>query len=63
MGETGPVIFRCPETGRDFDSGFRAKPADFDSVPTGATVRLRCRICGRVHTFPFDTARIGPDQR
>jgi len=55
---TGQVIFRCPAKEEEFDSGFRAKLGDLTFLPAGATIRLRCRVCGDVHTFQFSAARI-----
>lgn len=52
------VIFRCPKTNKEFDSGFQAMPADMQTVPEGATVRLQCGICGEKHDFKFADARI-----
>lgn len=54
----GQVIFSCPVTGREFDTGFHAKPSDLKFIPKGATIWLRCRICGETHKFDFITARI-----
>jgi hypothetical protein len=54
----GHLIFRCPKTQKEFDSGFQAKPSDLNYLPAGATIRLRCRICNERHEFKFEDARI-----
>jgi hypothetical protein len=54
----GHVMFRCPQTGREFDSGFQAKPSDMNYLPAGATIKLRCRMCKETHEFKFTDARI-----
>ncbi|MGD0335073.1 MAG: hypothetical protein ABSA90_17745 [Xanthobacteraceae bacterium] len=54
----GHVIFRCPKTDKEFDSGFQAGPRDLRLLPTGAKINLRCRICGIKHEFQFADARI-----
>ncbi len=54
----GQVIFRCPKTEMEFDSGFQAKPTDIKLLPIGATIYLRCRICGDRHEFKFAAARV-----
>ena len=54
----GHVIFRCPKTDKEFDSGFQASPGDLRLLPRGAKINLRCRICGVKHEFQFAAARI-----
>ena len=54
----GRVIFRCPDTRQEFDSGFQAKSGDLNYLPADATIRLRCRICNPRHEFKFADARI-----
>lgn len=54
----GRVIFRCPQTDQEFDSGFQASPGDIRLLPTGAKINLRCSICGVKHEFQFADARV-----
>ncbi len=54
----GHVIFRCPNTDSEFDSGFQASPGDLRLLPVGAKIQLRCRICGAKHEFKFAHARV-----
>lgn len=54
----GYVIFRCPKTLAEFDSGFQAGTTDVKAVPQTTTIRLRCVICGGTHEFKFADARI-----
>jgi hypothetical protein len=55
------LIFRCPKTKKEFDSGFQAKATDLMLLPKGATIRLRCIVCGEIHEFHFAAARIGEE--
>ncbi len=55
----GPVIFRCPKTQKEFDSGFRAEVADLETMPQMATIRLRCVICAEIHEFKFADGHVG----
>jgi fructosamine-3-kinase len=54
----GPVIFRCPKTQKEFDSGFRAEAADLKAMPREAVIRLRCVICAGTHEFKFANGRV-----
>lgn len=54
----GPVIFTCPKTQNEFDSGFRAEAADLKAMPRAAAVRLRCAVCGGTHEFKFADGRV-----
>ncbi|HZP77252.1 MAG TPA: hypothetical protein VFB45_14000 [Pseudolabrys sp.] len=47
--ELGDLMFRCPNTGRMFNSGFQTDRADLTAVPRAATIRLRCPICDEPH--------------
>jgi hypothetical protein len=57
----GQLIFRCPNTGKEFATGFEASSADLIGFPPSATIRLRCRICAQTHEFKFSDARIEED--
>ena len=46
------LMFRCPVTGEDFNSGFRTSQVDLSGVPLTATVHTRCP-CGQTHTLRF----------
>ena len=59
----GRVIFRCPQTDQEFDSGFQANPGEIKLLPTGAKIHLRCRICGVKHEFQFADARVGDNDQ
>ena len=54
----GEVVFRCPKTGQEFESGFRASRSDLQLLPKEATVNLLCRFCGEKHEFKFAEGRI-----
>ena len=59
----GRLIFRCPQTDQEFDSGIQASPGDIRPLPTGAKINLRCRICGVKHEFQFANARVGENDQ
>lgn len=52
------ILFRCPKTNEEFDSGFVAAPADMNLLPKEATIGLRCPLCGERHEFKLTDARI-----
>jgi hypothetical protein len=54
----GRVIFRCPNTLAEFDSGFQAGTTEMKAVPQTTTIRLRCPICGDSHELKLADARI-----
>ncbi len=54
----GEVVFRCPKTGQEFESGFRASPSDLQLLPKDATMNLLCRVCGEKHEFKFTEGHI-----
>ena len=47
----GHLMFCCPESGKEFDSGFQADHGDLADLSPVATVRVRCRICWKIHAF------------
>jgi hypothetical protein len=49
--EIGDLMFRCPATGRMFNSGFQADRASLTMVPRTATIRLRCPHCDDAHAL------------
>ena len=57
----GQLIFRCPNRGREFATGFEASSADVMRFPPSATIRLRCQICAETHEFKFADARVDED--
>jgi hypothetical protein len=59
--DMGQLIFQCPKTKKEFDSGFQAKATDLMLLPRGATIRLRCMVCGEIHEYNFANARIGEE--
>jgi len=54
----GQLVFKCPNTGKEFASGFEANSADMKRWPTSVTIRLRCQICAQTHELKFTDARI-----
>lgn len=54
----GRLVFKCPQTGKDFDSGFQAGSSEVKLLPAGAKFRVRCEICGDLHEFRFADARV-----
>ena len=51
------VVFCCPKTGTEFESGFQALPHDLQVIPRDAQINLQCRVCGERHHFKFSEAR------
>ena len=54
----GELTFRCPKTGKEFRSGFRAQPAELKALPKDAKINLRCQVCGDHHEFNIAEAHI-----
>jgi hypothetical protein len=54
----GQLLFRCPKTGKDFDSGFQAGSSEVKQLPAGARFRVRCEVCGDLHEVKFTDARV-----
>ena len=54
----GRLIFRCPTTLSEFDSGFQAGKTDMQAVPQTTTISIRCAICCGSHEFKIADARI-----
>jgi hypothetical protein len=50
------VIFSCPTTGRRFNSGFQATPAELKLIPASKTLRIRCPLCDKIHECDFAAA-------
>jgi hypothetical protein len=60
--DRGALMFRCPKTGEAFDSGFRFSAEEFSFVPTGYSMKLRCKICRELHELKLSEAWIAkPD--
>jgi hypothetical protein len=57
----GKLIFKCPNTGKEFASEFEANSADMKKWPTSITIRLRCQICAETHELKFTDARVSED--
>jgi hypothetical protein len=54
----GQLLFRCPTTGKDFDSGFQAGSSEMKLLPAGAKFQVRCTVCGDLHEFKFADAKL-----
>lgn len=54
----GSVIFRCPNTGKDFDSGLVASESERAAIAAFAIVVPGCPECGRSHELKFAEGRI-----
>lgn len=57
------LFFRCPETGRTFNSGFTATEEELKRVPLTAVLTLKCETCGAKHLFQVASGEIEHDQR
>lgn len=58
MAENGRLMFACPATREEFDSGFQFSADDLAKVPREYTMRVRCRSCLQVHEFSLANAWI-----
>jgi len=54
----GEVFFRCPKTGKEFESGFQASPSELRFLPPNAGINLRCKVCSSRREFKFAAARV-----
>jgi hypothetical protein len=54
----GDLMFRCPITGSDFDSGFIADQSDLAAISPLARMSARCPRCGQSHALKFADAWI-----
>jgi len=52
----GELIFSCATTGRSINSGFQTTRDELHLIAVGKKLRLRCRVCGKVHEFDFAAA-------
>ena len=52
------LMFRCPTTGREFESGFKANSDELKSIPSDYKMAVRCKICFETHEFIFSESRI-----
>lgn len=59
----GQLVFRCPTTGNDFDSGFQAGSTEVRLLPAGAKFRVRCELCGDLHEVRFADGRVKDQAR
>lgn len=58
MSTEGDLMFRCPKTGEEFDSGFQFTLDGLKSIPPGYKMNVRCKSCLALHEFLLSDARI-----
>ena len=51
-------MFCCPETGKEFDSGFEADHGELADLSPVVTVRICCKVCWKHHQFVISDGRI-----
>jgi hypothetical protein len=51
--KSGDLMFRCPKTERDFNSGFTADQNELAVIASCPHLRMRCPECGEPHEFKF----------
>jgi hypothetical protein len=51
--KAGSVMFWCPDTERNFDSGFVADKSELQAISSFAHLRARCPECGKLHELNF----------
>jgi len=54
----GQLLFMCPKTGKEFDSGFQAGSLEVKLLPAGAKFRVRCELCGDLHDVKFADGKV-----
>ena len=47
------LMFRCPKTGGDFDSGFTVSQKELAAISGFARLRARCPQCRESHELKF----------
>jgi hypothetical protein len=52
------LMFRCPTTGNDFESGFKANSDELKSIPSDYKMIVRYKSCFETHEFIFSESRI-----
>ncbi|MCX7312071.1 MAG: hypothetical protein WCG92_13145 [Hyphomicrobiales bacterium] len=51
----GPVMIRCPRTGRAVSTQIETEPGDFSRLPR-VEVRFSCPLCGDEHVWTASQA-------
>jgi|HubBroStandDraft_6_1064221.scaffolds.fasta_scaffold2382623_1 hypothetical protein len=59
----GEVVFRCPNTAADFESGFQAEPNELISLPANTTISIWCPSCGGRHDIKLSEGKIADKLR
>jgi hypothetical protein len=57
----GPLAFRCAETSREFDSGFRSTAEELSRIPADYTMNSCARSATGPHPVIVKDARISED--
>ncbi len=60
--EFGALVFRCPITLDDLDSGIEMDRNTFRQI-RGSDVLVRCRSCRQLHQFKVAAGALAPDGR
>ena len=53
------IVFTCPDTGRDVNSGVLVDERTLSRLP-GHKMRIRCKECGREHEWWVGEGRLRP---
>jgi hypothetical protein len=59
--QMGRMIFCCPDSGREFDSGFRSTAEELGRIPADYKMNVMCSICYRFHPVTVSQARISDE--
>lgn len=59
--QMGRLMFCCPDTGREFDSGFRSTAEELGRIPPDYKMNVMCSICYRFHPVTVSQARVSED--
>lgn len=55
------LMFRCPKTGKEFDSGFKDNPNELRSIPLDHKTAVKCKSCFEAHEFKISESWIAGD--
>lgn len=62
-GTLSVLMVHCPNTGREFNSGYRTNGGDLAAVPPSHTVSIRCPLCKETHAVRLSEAREARETR
>ncbi|MBI4276202.1 MAG: hypothetical protein HY659_16030 [Rhizobiales bacterium] len=61
MAISGNLMFRCPVTGREINSGFNTDQDGLRGIPPMQSMHVRCPACWKLHDLKFSAGWILPN--